>query len=945
MILFFLCDFLQGNIYAAEDRLVKVAFFPMDGYHIKREDGTLDGMDVEYLKALSAYVHWEIQYVECDSWDEALQLLADKEVDLVGSAQYSASRAEIYDYADLASGYTFGVIATNADKEIAYEDFSAMRDITFGMVTNYVREEEFRQYLADNGIFDPEVKEYETTAKLQEALDAGEVDAFVHTFTEVREGQRLIGRFAPMPFYYISYQGNDDVMRELNQAIADLKINQPELETNLINEFYYNRFDKASLLTTDEKQYLNDTPTLTVGYLTGHYPFSYEENGEFKGLSRDMLEAGFSMTGVKLQYQKFEEESKAHAALKDGQVDMLAYCTESCTSLGDEQLSAVRDYADIPLVLVVDKRRSNISTNIVGTTSYLESQAGSAVSLDKSHIRLYETQEECLEAVKDGTLDAALCDGYLTEHLFRTEFQYENLQIKNVFSSDYSISVVVREEDYLLSSILSKTITTIDSKTVTEYMLKENTYPLANVRTFIQNHSVEIIIILLIIVVAVTAAAHHIVKDEKKIRELMYKDPNMDIWNINYMIYKGNHDFLPSRKNEYAIVYLNLLQFRHYNSIYGWNAGEEVLQNIRDILREKVDIRSEICARNQGDRFVLLLHYKEPDDLRKRLLLLKFEIETSIYKQTENRMPVQMGVYFIPQHMNDIKVAVTYANLALEFAGDTVEDTIKVYDSELEQTLHERHEQEKLLESARFDQDFVTYYQPKVDIRSGEIVGAEALVRFKNPAENGSIKAPGFFVPYYERTGQITEIDFFVYESVCRMLRRRLDAGKKVVPISCNFSRAHFIRPGFPEHFERVLDTYQIPKELIEVEITETLVVEQLQQSTVKQTIDSLQEKSIRLSIDDFGSGYSSLGVFEQIPAAVIKLDRSFLLNHNDHDRQVAIMKSVVKLADSLDAQIVCEGVETADDISLMHEIGAYIAQGYYYSKPVPMEEFEKKLG
>ncbi len=162
--------------------------------------------------------------------------------------------------------------------------------------------------------------------------------------------------------------------------------------------------------------------------------------------------------------------------------------------------------------------------------------------------------------------------------------------------------------------------------------------------------------------------------------------------------------------------------------------------------------------------------------------------------------------------------------------------------------------------------------------------------------------------------------------------------------ISCNFSRLHFIKDGFVQQFEDVLDQYGIPRELIEVEITETLVMEELQEKIAKQTLDDLHARGIRLSIDDFGSGYSSLGVIEKIPASVIKLDRSFLLNQKDRDRQVKIMKSIVDLASELGAQIVCEGVETDADVELMREIGACVAQGYRYAKPVPEEEFEKKL-
>ena len=265
-------------------------------------------------------------------------------------------------------------------------------------------------------------------------------------------------------------------------------------------------------------------------------------------------------------------------------------------------------------------------------------------------------------------------------------------------------------------------------------------------------------------------------------------------------------------------------------------------------------------------------------------------------------------------------------------------------DDALDDLVRAKHEQETLLESVDVSKHFLAYYQPKVDIRTEKIIGAEALVRFADPSANGAMRAPGFFVPYYEQTGKITEIDFFVLENACRMLRRRMDEGKQIVPVSCNFSRKNFLQSDFPDRFEQILQHYGISKEMIELEITETLVVEELQYSMVKKTLEVLKQRNVKISIDDFGAGYSSLGVFEQIPASVIKLDRSFLLNKENRERQVKIMRGIVKLGTELGARIVCEGVETQDDVQVMKEIGAYIAQGYFYSKPVPESDFEEKL-
>ena len=337
MMIFIVSLSTVNNVYAAERKTVRVAFFPMDGYHIVEEDGSYGGMDVEYLKEISNYTAWNIEYVECESWSDALEKLSNKEVDIVGSAQYSEERAQVYSYADLSSGYTFGVIAANKHSDTAYEDFLAMKNFSFGMVKDYVRKAEFIEYLYYNGIEEPKIIEYETTADMHAALDAGEINAFVHTFTEVKEGQRLLGRFAPRPFYYITYKGNDDLLRELNTAIVDVKINWPELETELMNQFYYDKFDKAVLLTTEEKQFLEEKKTIKVGYLDNNYPFSYVEDGEFKGLTKDMLESGLSVTGLEIEYVLMKDRQDARKSLKEGKIDILIFFCDNLITQGHHQ--------------------------------------------------------------------------------------------------------------------------------------------------------------------------------------------------------------------------------------------------------------------------------------------------------------------------------------------------------------------------------------------------------------------------------------------------------------------------------------------------------------------------------------------------------------------------------------------------------------------------------
>lgn len=933
-------------VYGAGKRTVRVAFFPMGGYHETLADGSLSGMDVEYLENLRDYVNWNVEYIPCDSWDEALQMLADQKVDLVGSAQYSPERAEIYRYADLASGYTFGAIAVQGESGLAYEDFSAMQYLTYGCVGTYVRKQEFIEYLKGHGIENPRIREYENTAALQEALVSREIDALVHSLTEIREGQRVVGRFAPMPFYYITYPGNDDLLRELNQGIADLKMNRPELENELMTKYYDSRLDQTILLTSEEKAYIESTKTLKVGCLDDYYPFSYvDEEGEYKGLVPQILEEVSVSTGMSFSYIHLQDMEEAKKELADGTIDIIGYCGESAGNIKQYGCALTKVYARVPHVVVMKRgSRAEEITALAVTADGLEQEGGVPFE-EEAEILLFKKQEDCLEAVRSGKASAALCDGYMAEYLMGSRFGYGRLEIHTVLSDAHNIRMAVRDDaDSPLLGILNKELLDITDKTVNDYMLQDNFYSRMSLDSFIRDHSMAIILILIIAAAFVIFVLYRMLKNSRRLQELMYKDTDFNIWNINYLKYRASLMLNKEKDRKYAIVYTDICQFKSYNALYGWNAGQKLLERTIEVIADEVDNEKELYARSYGSHFVLFVCYEDMDALSKRMMAMSERISTQIYEREGIRMAQAVGVCAIEPDAEDIQLALSYAIQAVDPLKDSHSNAIRIYDDKLREQLREQHEREKLLDSVDFQKDFVAYYQAKVDIRDERVVGAEALVRFKDPSAGGAIRAPGFFVPYYEQTGRITQIDFFVMESVCKMLRRRLDEGLSVVPVSCNFSRSHFVKDGFPEQFVAVLTKYDVPKDLIEVEITETLVVEEMQQQMVKKNVEILKSKGIHLSIDDFGSGYSSLGVFEQIPASVIKLDRSFLLNNENRERQVQIMKNIVNLAADLEAQVVCEGVETEKDTELMMEIGAYVAQGYRYCKPVPEEVFEEML-
>ena len=948
--------FAVNGVFAKSGKVVRVGFFPMDGYHEYAEDGTHIGMDVEYMEELAECADWRVEFVDCTDWDEALSLLEQKKIDFVGTAQYSDERAKKFDFSDLACGYTFGAIVVNGDSLLANEDFEAMKDATFGVVKTYVRRNEFLKYLKSNGIENPDIKEFNSTKEMQDALDNGRVDAIVHTFMEIKPGQRIIGRFANSQYYYITYKGNEQMLSELNRAIVDLRFAQPGLESHLMDKYYTGKLGNEIVFSTEEKNYLSKKKSFKVGYFDGCYPFSYEADGEFNGMSRNVFDYFARTSGTKINYVKMSSSEAAAKALQDGSVDMLSFYISDGEENSEIRLAC--KYISASLSMAVKKDRESDEIKIIAATRPAASVLTN-YGRQNEKIIICDDERECFKTVINGGADAAVCNSYAASYLINE--MNDKVELQSVLGDEVKIGVAVgRNAPEELVEIIQKIISELDDREVNKYMLSNPVNAGFSLMQYIVKHKFRIAACALLLLTAVLIVVLRMLYDTKKIQQLMYKDSELDIWNLNYFVYWAEKRLASMPKAKYAIVYVNDAQLRLYGTLYGWRESGKLLQAISNVLAKTVTHKSElyarskasgnnseeIYARSQSDRFALMLVWKTKDEFTERLQKLIKELETELNAVSGFHNTINIGVCYLKEQEDDVKSAIDKARQALDSLKEKNSSVsgIQVFDEELSRKLREQHSREKILENADISRDFLVYYQCKTDINNGTIVGAEALVRYVNPNEPDKVVSPGFFIPYFEKTGRVREIDFFVFETVCKMLRRRMDAGKDVVPISCNFSRRHFTDDGFVDRLEGVINRYRIPKNMIEVEITETIIMEELQQKRIYRTMEEFHKRGIFLSIDDFGSGYSSLGVFERVPASVLKLDRSFLLNNTDRERQIVIMKEIVCLADALNAKVVCEGVETDEDVSLMMAIGAYIAQGYKYSRPEPESAFEERL-
>ncbi len=380
----------------------------------------------------------------------------------------------------------------------------------------------------------------------------------------------------------------------------------------------------------------------------------------------------------------------------------------------------------------------------------------------------------------------------------------------------------------------------------------------------------------------------------------------------------------------------NLKNFSVVNDQLGRANGTRVMKRFLYGLELKVGIDHVLC-RLGGDNFVLLFHKASLDELR---YYLKGQ---DIYVSDEETVYVSAsaGIFMIPEDAVDKYYVMEAISMAAKTAKDAVAlDYIVFYDHELQ----EKDEREKYIHNvfsqAIENKEFKVYYQPKVNLKNYMMTGAEALCRW---VHKGEIVSPGEFIPVYEKSQAICKLDFYMLEQVCKDLRRWIDEGKKVVRISVNLSRRHLRNQKTIGNILEIIDRYNVPHECIEIELTETTMDQNF--DSIKRLVMGLKNNGIASSVDDFGTGYSSLNMLREAPWEVLKIDRSYLPDSKKYDeKRQSMLKHIIAIASDMGFECIVEGVETLEQLKMIKRNNCFMAQGYYFDKPLPVEEFEEKL-
>lgn len=516
----------------------------------------------------------------------------------------------------------------------------------------------------------------------------------------------------------------------------------------------------------------------------------------------------------------------------------------------------------------------------------------------------------------------------LETYLQQPENQEQKQQLENNMQNKRNgqILVEIGGEGYFLSCISIGT-----NGWILLSMIPSNIISLSISQLFLETFRAIILVLGLFAVVTIMMIQTW-KKNQSRLEHMAFTDPVTGDGNgLRFRLDCGER-LKKAEPDSFVLAAVNIKNFKVINETYGSALGDRVLAHVLRGFKACLG-PEELAARGEADHFYLLLKEWEENRVRIRLEDMMEQVRTYREEDTVCSISMTAGVYPIREADQEMTIMQDRANLACKYREEGKADRIFFYDDSLMQQLQREKVLHDMLESAIEGEEFQVYLQPKVRIKDGRTGGAEALIRWERPGQ-GMIY-PSEFIPAFERSGVICQLDLYVFERICVFLREWIDGGKEAFPVSVNLSRHHLRKEGFLKPFMEVQERYQVPASLIELELTESVFMDI---GEMKEAIRQMHKAGFLCSMDDFGTGYSSLGLLTAFDIDVIKLDRSFFVNRNR--RQKEVIEAVVSLAGRLGIETVAEGIEEEAQVEFLREIGCSLVQGYVYSKPLPIPEF-----
>ena len=734
------------------------------------------------------------------------------------------------------------------------------------------------------------------------------------------------------------------------QPCRQLKTKTPYFDFELQRKYYdWNEY-AVPIFTTEEKEYIKRIGALKTVYDPAWEPIEYydEKTGEFSGINADIFKLISTISGLKFSFVRTDSYTEALKMVSNYQADVLTGIDNDVHWANQHHITLSDPYLTASIVLVknvrvndIDQATTALARDYLAATEYVKE------TIPDSRIKYFDTPYECFEAVNKGKADVTYANSYVAEKLLQDPKLNKLAIVETVNLSDRLCIGISDSADPVLRSILNKSIRSISDTQLNAIIFRHtiNSEPKVDLVYLLYKNPGYLLAVLfglflittaVMVVVIMTKNAHN-----REIRKIAYLDSVTGTWNYNK--FKEDAQFLlkNSKSREYAIIYADICKFSYINDTFGYYAGDIILGEVAKELERTME-DYERSARISADNFVCLVECEGEDAMLRYALAFQQRCNDRL-AQINSRFKIQFSaaIYKVVYGETDIPSLVGKADIAHKTIGDINRAALVFYDDRIQNEFLRKKKLESAMSASLENGDFIVYLQPKFDLATNQIAGTEALARWQHPTEG--LILPQQFISLFESNGFILELDFYIYEQVCLMLRRWLDEGKNVLPVSVNVSKAHLADQQFGAQLKALIEKYDIAPYLLELELTESILIDGPGEAV--SMIRDLKELGFSILIDDFGSGYSSLNLLKDLTVDVLKLDKEFFRKDGMAEKDKIIVDGIIRIANDLNLRILSEGVETQEQVDFLTAAGCHSAQGYFFAKPMPVEEFERLAG
>lgn len=954
---------------AADVQPIKVGYYEDGDYMSKSQSGEYTGYNIEYLQKIAKQSGLPFEMVDIPSWNTAYDMLSKGEIDLLPSVYYSDQRTKeiFFSSQSMCSIYTTLNVRMN-DTRYDYEDFKAFQGMNVGIIRGGIDGERFKNFCQEHQLV-MNIIDYDETSSLLEALDNGTLDGVAITHLGKNSTFRSVAQFSPSPLYFAVTKKKPVLLSEINKAMNNILLANPNYSRDLYDKYLAPSVNQKPVFTKEELQYIKQAGPILVSYDPAFAPLAYQskKTDQITGVTADIFEFIAKNSGLRFEFEP-HNQTEALQLLRQGKISALALSDGDYLWDSRNNINSTLYYLRAPTSMITRYDSEKLET-IALPQGYHLSEAIKAANPHYT-FKYYPTIEACFDAVLHNETDAA-CTNTHVAGSYLSRAAYHGMRTITLGQPINEMCVgLSASDDPRLFSIINKCIQYLPMEQVDAYLVTHsaNTKEVSMLE-FIEQHLWQVgcivILVLGIIILLISNNLRNALHSNRRIQDLLYKDELTGLYNMNgfYRKWEENNtsfkqqsfvvlynDFWKkeeenSTKNKpqsFVLLYGDICQFKFINDNFGFATGDKVLQASGKILQEILE-DDEFCGRISSDHFAILMKYTDWERLWQRMQ--NFVEKLNCWRKVNTAIPYKIdfvfGVCLIDQNdVSDIHQKLDLANYSRSYAKDTPGSFIVLYDEKMRNQALLAQQLESRLEQALQENEFAVYYQPKVSMKDGSIIGSEALIRWNHP-EKGFLM-PGVFIPIFEKNGMVKKVDLWLFEEVCKTMHKWMDKGHPVFPVSCNFSRLHFQQSDFPKRICTIADRWGVPHHLLELEITESVLLEE--STTIADVFQVLKEMQFKIAIDDFGSSYSSLGQLQQLTADILKLDRSFVSHGVAGMREKIVVGNVIHMAGELGMQVICEGVETQAQSITLQEIGCKYSQGFYFYRPMQLESYEKLL-